>query len=43
VAYDEDFLAGPRLEKACVGFEPGSGIIANHKPIKIKKDVGQAC
>jgi hypothetical protein len=40
VAFDQDVLAGLRLQKTGVGFEPGPGIIANHKPVKVKKDIG---
>jgi hypothetical protein len=40
VAFDQDVLAGLYLQKTSVGFEPGPGIIANHKPVKVKKDIG---
>jgi hypothetical protein len=40
VTFDQELLAGWRLQKAGIGFEPGSSIIANHKPVKIKKDIG---
>jgi hypothetical protein len=40
VAFNQDLHTGLRLQKAGVGFEPGSSIIANHKPVKIKKDIG---